>query len=153
MSETSQKASVLVADIRELEAQLGQKKALLRGIQTEMKGELRQLSSIISPKIGSMGRPKGSALKEGELSVSKQVLNFIMDNPEGVTRSALLGLAPTRESAVHAAIRVHQQKGLVMNKEHKWVYCGPTSENTSADISSTDVEDNENPVVNAVFSA
>lgn len=131
MSDLSLRVTTLVDNIKSLEGQLVQQKAELKALTGDLNDQLRIVKSLTGQRvIGSgvrVGRPRGP-VAEGELSVSKQVLNYLASREDGATRSEILANVPAadvkerRDSAVHAAIRVHQQAGKVFNKDHRWFY-------------------------------
>lgn len=112
----------LLAEIKDLENQLEGKRKVLQA----KSGELKKLVALVatggkSSNVTGAGRPKGST--NGEVSVSKQVLTAITETADvGTTRAELLKKFPDRESAVQAALRVHQVAGKIFNSEHRWYY-------------------------------
>lgn len=119
------------ARIAELTERKGALEAELKNVDSELKvhannvkGQLAALNKLVGQPVKSgarRGRPPGSTNIVGD-SISKQVLELIKSNPDGLGRADILTKFVDRDAAVHAAIRVHQQKGLILNKDHKWFY-------------------------------
>lgn len=138
------KVTELVTLINGLNTQLADAKKELSALLGEAKNQLRAANALVGNKNTSnggakVGRPRGSVPAEGELSVSQQVLNFVASQEGGAQRAEILAAIPNRDSAVQAAIRVHQQKGKIVNKDHRWHYV-PSAEAESTELECTEPE-------------
>lgn len=115
-------AQQLVLDIQGLEGQLVEKRKSLAALKKDVQSLLATVTSGGKTR-NAAGRPKGST--NGEISVSKQVLNFLAAQENGATRAAILAaIGPDHASAVNAAIRVHQQANKIFREadSHVWFY-------------------------------
>lgn len=128
MSDLQNRVTELVATITEYTTKLTDAKKELAGLTAGLKDQLKTVNTLVGNKNtggSKAGRPKGSVPADGELSISKQVLNFLAAQESGATRHDILTAIPNHEAAVQAAIRVHQQNKKIVNKDHRWHYVVP----------------------------
>lgn len=91
--------------------------------RAELAAAERELLSLTS------GPPKPTPAKArpaepaGKPSVSQRVLRMVIDaGPGGVPRKDIVAVVgKARETAVHSALKQHQNKGRVANEDGRWV--------------------------------
>lgn len=107
-----------------LESELNSVNQELKAHASNLKGQLAALNKLVGNNTkGTPGRPRGPRRKNpDEPTVTDRVLELIKAHPEGMQRADILVEFPDQSAAVHGAIRTHQQKGRIINKDRLWFY-------------------------------
>lgn len=123
---TQEAVTQLLNDIATLKVSLATKEKELLSHRDDLKkllGAVEAGSGVKSQTKPGQGRPAGVRGENVTAGVLKYMSESATEGGPGVSRADLLKQFPGRDSAVQAAIRVHNLAGRIYNTtDHRWFY-------------------------------